>query len=62
MFQKVSDERQMGTDNESGAPPQHCAPASVCDDSIGIKNYSFAQIFDSPAQINITEKHWELLI
>ncbi len=62
MFQKVSDERQMGTGDKSRTPPENRAPASVCDNSIGIKNNPFPQIFDSPAQVNITAKHWESFI
>ena len=62
MFQKVSDERQMGADDEPGAPPQHRASASVSDNSICTENNSLPHILDTLAQINITEEHGEALI
>jgi hypothetical protein len=62
MFQEVSNERQVGARDKCGASPQNRAPTFVNDNHIWAENNLLPHIFDTLAQINITEKHGETLI
>ena len=61
MFQEVSNERQVGACDKCGVSPQNRAPAFMNDYCLWAENNLLPYIFDTLAQINITEKHGEAL-